>query len=181
MVLGEVQSASYWTIVGRIDQFLLGILTYSLSDYIRGRHIIALVFASIFTTFYRWFAMEGGYYEFGSYPSQSSLWIFLPTIEGLAFGILIAWYDRSFTNLQGRCSNLLSRIGEYSYSIYLLHFFFVFDLAHYIHEHLLDLGNFYVATTVGLVAFIAMIPIGYVSMALIERPLLQLRVSYIRA
>lgn len=178
--LGEVQSLSYWTFIGRIDQFILGMVAFSLGDLLRGRHMTAVVVASIFVSFYLWFDTAGGFYELGSYPSKSVVWVVMPTLEGLAFCTLIAWYDRSFVNLRGRLSDLAAKIGEYSYSIYLLHFFFVFGLARYIHEHVLSLGNFYVATAVGFVAFLAMIPLGYLSMMLIERPFLRLRVIYIR-
>jgi peptidoglycan/LPS O-acetylase OafA/YrhL len=178
--LGEIQSLSYWTFIGRIDQFILGMVAFSLGDCLRGRHMIAAVVVSIFVSFYLWFDTSGGFFEMGGYPSKSVLWVFMPTLEGLAFCTLIAWYDRSFVNLRGRFSDFVAKIGEYSYSIYLLHVFFVFGLAEYIHRHVLNLWNFYVATAVGFVAFLFMIPLGYLSMMLIERPFLRLRVSYIR-
>jgi len=102
----------------------------------------------------------------------------LPTLEGLAFSALIAWYDGSFLHQDGPLSNLFATLGEYSYSIYLLHFYFVFTVAQWIHANVLDLSNFYVALPVSLLAFIAMIPIGYLSMRFVERPFLRLRRRY---
>jgi peptidoglycan/LPS O-acetylase OafA/YrhL len=75
----------------------------------------------------------------------------------------------------------LSLLGEYSYSIYLLHFFFVFALAQWIHTHVLDISNFYVALPVAVLAYLAMIPVAYFSMRFIERPFLKLRRSYVKA
>jgi peptidoglycan/LPS O-acetylase OafA/YrhL len=36
--LGQVQTLSYWTIIGRIDQFLLGIIAYQFRSYFAGKH-----------------------------------------------------------------------------------------------------------------------------------------------
>lgn len=175
---GEVQSLAYSTIFGRIDQFVLGILAFHGRAHLIGRHARAAGIAAAFITLYWWFDRSGGFYLQPSYPSPSRLWIILPTLEGLAFSALIAWYDGSFLHKDGPLSNLFGTLGEYSYSIYLLHFYFVFTVAQWIHANVLDLSNFYVALPVSLLAFIAMIPVGYLSMRFVERPFLRLRRRY---
>lgn len=174
----EVQSIAYWTILGRIDQFVFGILGFQMSEQIARRHLFATVVAAAFITLYYWFDLNGGFYLTGGYPSPSSLWIWLPTIEGLAFSILIAWYDSSFEQQSGVISTILSRIGEYSYSIYLLHFFIVFDLARWINTNVIYMSTFSRAMFVSLFAFAAMIPIGYLSMKFVELPFLRHRRKY---
>lgn len=177
---GEVQSLAYSTIFGRVDQFVLGIIAFHGRFHLIGRHARAAGIAAAFITLYWWFDKNGGFFLQPSYPSPSRLWIVLPTLEGAAFAGLIAWYDGSFLHKQGPLSNLLATIGEYSYSIYLLHFFFVFAVAQWIHVNVLDISNFYVALPVSFLAFLAMIPIGYLSMRFVERPFLQLRRRYIK-
>jgi len=176
---GEVQSLAYWTIFGRIDQFVLGIIAFHGRARLVGQHTWAAAIAAALITLYWWFDRSGGFY-LPTYPSPSSLWIVLPTLEGVAFATLIAWYDGSFLHKDGPLSNLLTALGEYSYSIYLLHFFVVFAVAQWIHANVVDLSNFCVALPVSMLAFVAMIPIGYLSMRFVEGPFLRLRRRYIK-
>lgn len=175
---GEVQSIAYWTIFGRIDQFVFGIIGFHLSQYIRKQHAAAIVTTFLFLSIYYYFDESGGFYLNGGYPSPSPFWILLPSIEGVAFAILIAWYDTSFNHSQGKFSIGISRIGEYSYSIYLIHFFLVFAAAKWIDLNIINLSNFYISLFISLFAFAAMIPIGFLSMKYIEKPFLKFRKSY---
>jgi peptidoglycan/LPS O-acetylase OafA/YrhL len=177
---GEVQSLAYATIFGRIDQFVLGILGFHTRQHFVGRHLRVAAIAITFISLYWWFDHSGGFYLQPSYPSPSALWIVLATLEGAAFGAFIAWYEGSFLHGKGRISRLFSMLGEYSYSIYLLHFYFVFVAAQWIHEHVVDISNFYLAFPVAVAAFLAMIPVSYLSMRFIELPFLRLRRGYIR-
>lgn len=177
--MGEIHRLSYWTIVGRIDQFILGIIAFKLHKQISGRHLIAACTLVAFALFYWWFDLQGGFYKMPSYPSPSPLWIIMPTIEGATFALLIAWYDNSFVHSHGKFSRFLSLIGTYSYSIYLLHFFIVFKLASFIHNNIFDLSNYYVATLIGVACFMLMIPISYLSYRFIESPFLKVRTRYI--
>ena len=52
-LFGEVQSVSYWTIIGRIEQFLLGIIAFKLKDHIAGKKYLASPIAFFFLVF--WF------------------------------------------------------------------------------------------------------------------------------
>jgi peptidoglycan/LPS O-acetylase OafA/YrhL len=176
---GEVQSLAYPTIFGRIDQFVLGVMAFHGRAHFISRHARAALIATAFITLYWWFDKSGGFFLRPSYPSPSRLWIVLPTLEGATFAALIAWYDGSFVHGRGELSQLFSVLGEYSYSIYLLHFFFVFALAQWIHANVINLSNFYVALPVAVLAYLAMIPVAYLSMRFVERPFLKLRRRYI--
>lgn len=179
--VGEVQSLAYWTIVGRIDQFALGMLLFQFRNHFARRHAVAIATIVGFMLFYWWFDFMGGFYQNPFYPSSSRLWIVFPTIEGLAYAVGIAWYDSSFSLATTGVSAFIGRIGEYSYSIYLLHFFVVFRAARFVNERVMDISNYYVACLWAVVFFLLMMPAGYLSFRFIEGPFLKLRKRYIVA
>jgi peptidoglycan/LPS O-acetylase OafA/YrhL len=176
---GEVQMLAFWTIIGRIDQFVLGMLLYQFRAYFASRHAISVATIVAFLAFYWWFDLQGGFYENPSYPSSSPLWIVFPTIEGIAYAIGIAWYDNSFLHSTSGPSKFIGRIGEYSYSIYLLHFFVVFHAAQFVHERIMDISNFYLACLWSLAFLLLMTIPGYLSYRFIETPFLRLRKRYV--
>ena len=71
--------------------------------------------------------------------------------------------------------------GEYSFSIYLLHFFVVFHAAKFVDGRIMDISNFYLALLWSIVFFVLMIIPGYFSYRFIEAPFLKLRKRYITA
>ena len=176
---GEIQSLAFWTIIGRIDQFALGMLMYQFRAYLAHRHVLAIAIFTGFTMFYWYFDLQGGFYQNPSYPSPSPLWIFLPTIEGIAYAVGIAWYEGSFSHTPSGVSRFIGRIGEFSYSIYLLHFFVVFHAARLVNERIMDISNFYLACLWSVVFFLLMMPAGYLSFRFIEAPFLKQRKRYI--
>jgi len=178
--LGEVHYLAYATIVGRIDQFTLGMLAFHLRHMFAGRHVFAILSLAAFALFFWYFNLLGGFFNNPSFPSPSPIWIVLPTAEAAAYAITIVWYDSSFSLPQGAFSRFLGRIGTYSYSIYLLHFFFVFNLSRLVHEHLMDISNFYLALLWALACFLMMVPVGYLSYRFVEAPFLSLRRRYAR-
>jgi peptidoglycan/LPS O-acetylase OafA/YrhL len=176
----EVQSLAYWTIVGRIDQFVLGILAFHFRGMIANRHLLAGTVIAVLVAFFVWFDVRGGFYHFDGYPCHSAVWIVLPTIEGLCYAAAIAWYETSFSPGSGPVSRFVGRIGEYSYSMYLLHFFVVFKAAQFIDAHVMDLSSFYVACVWALVCFLALVPVCHLTFEYVEAPFLALRRSYVR-
>lgn len=165
---------SFFTLVGRIDQFLLGIIAYQFQAHVRGRHFLALATAVSFLVFQAYFDSLGGYDT-----KHTAFWIVLPTVEGLTFGLLIAWYDTSVKHSTGTISKHVAAVGTYSYSIYLLHFFVVWELSTLINKYVWDLSNIYMALFFGLVTFPIMYYIGSVSYRVIELPFLSYRKKYI--
>jgi peptidoglycan/LPS O-acetylase OafA/YrhL len=178
--LGEIQSLSYFTIIGRIDQFLLGIAACQYRAKFVKKHFLVVLIALLFGIFYYEFDLQGGFYNNPSYPSKNPLWIVMPTVEGMSYAAIIAWYDNSFKHSTGRFSRFIAAIGTYSYSIYLLHPFVVFKLVPMINSYV-DLPNrVYMGILSSSMAFLVMIPIGYISYRLIELPFFKFRVQYIR-
>ena len=177
---GEVQSIAYWTIIGRIDQFTLGIVAYLCAPQLQRKKYVAYGVLILFGLFWWWFDKTGGFYLRPKYPSPSSIWIVIPTIEGLAYAALIVLYDSAKINHNSIWSRLLQRLGEYSYSIYLLHFFVVFRASEYINRRIMDISEFYIAILWSAALFTAMIIPGYLSFRFIESPFLKLRMRYIK-
>ncbi|MCX6899968.1 MAG: acyltransferase [Verrucomicrobia bacterium] len=175
-VNGDISGWAYASIVGRIDQFALGMLVFQFRSSIAGKHLLAVTTIVGFSACYWFFDASGGIYQ----NLKSPLWIVLPTLEAVAYAVGIAWYDMSFVHPLNWASKFLARIGEYSYSIYLLHFFVVFDAAGFVHNHIMRLDNFYVACLWSAVFFSLMVIPGYVSFRLIEGPFLKLRKTYVR-
>jgi peptidoglycan/LPS O-acetylase OafA/YrhL len=167
--IGEVQYVAYHTIIGRLDQFVLGIFFFH--QRVSGRQAAAALIAIL--AFYATFDRLGGFYNLPvDWP-----WVFIPTVEGLAFGALIAWYDAR--PLRWPIMRFVEKAGEYSYSIYLLHVFFVFAAARFVNEHIMALDSLYVALPWALLFFAAMAVIGHFSFKFVESPALKFRKPYI--
>ena len=177
---GEVFSLSYWTIVGRVDQFVCGIIAFKYRHLFINRHLFAALLFLLFTLFYWTFDTGGGYHNGFNSDNNRFAWVYLPTIEAIVYSLLIAWYDNSFNHKNAGFSGFLSKIGEYSYSIYLLHVFIVFWLARMINEKIMDISNFYVAVLWAAACFLLMYPVGYLSFRFIESPFLKHRKRYVK-
>lgn len=178
---GQVQSLAYFTLVGRIDQFVIGMLAWSFRSCFAKRHTLAVLVATAFMLFYWQFDRMGGFRHMPSYPSPSALWIVLPTIEAIAYAVCIAWYDNSFSPATTGVSGFIGRIGEYSYSIYLLHVFVVVRVASAMYDYGVPIPNFYAACAWSLLLFLMMMVPGYLSYRFVESPFLRLRKRYLRA
>lgn len=173
---GDVKNAAYLTLLGRIDQFVLGIAAWHFRSNFASRHSLAVGVGLAIITFYTWFNGIGGLTD--PAVSRSSIWVVLPLIEGASCAALIAWYDNSFRPA-GFWSDTWAKAGEYSYAVYLLHFFVAFPAAAWIHENVVSLARFETAFVAALVGFAAMMPLAYLSMEFIEKPFLRLRKHYV--
>lgn len=176
---GEVQTLAYWTLVGRFDQFVLGAWAWSLSPWIRTQSRLLLAVGCAFLVFYALWDQAGGFMLMPSYPSPSRWWIVLPTIEGLVYGLMIAWYDGVCGPGHGWMSRGWATLGEISYSIYLLHFFVVFDAARYVHEHIMPIDNVYWGCLWAGIFFMLFAPVAWLSYRVIEVPFLRFRKPYL--
>jgi peptidoglycan/LPS O-acetylase OafA/YrhL len=178
--IGQVQDLSYWTIIGRIDQFLLGIFAFQIGPILRGRHYVIMGMGLAFTAFYWWFDAAGGFTKLaGASPSPSPIWIIMPTIEGLFYAALTSYYDSTYRPNNEGLSWFIGKLGQYSYSIYLLHFFVVFVASKIIQKYIMVIDNYYEATAWSILLFSAMAPIGYLSFKFIEEPFLKNRRKYV--
>lgn len=180
MQYGEVQSLAYWTLLGRADQFILGVLFYQYRDWLRGKGWLTATLFFAFLVFWYLFDRAGGFYMNPSYPSPSAAWVVLTLFEGITYAVLIAWYDVSFKGSNSRLSRFIALVGTYSYSLYLLHFFFVFHMPMWIDRYLFSLSNPYLLLLVALPCFFALVPLSWLSFRYIEAPFLRYRKRYLR-
>src|SRR5262249_30656510 len=115
---GQVQELAYLTIIGHFDQFLLGMVFFHASrTRLFVKHGSKIFFATLLAILGYWHVLNGwgGFYDLqGRYPSPSALWIILPTIEGAAWGAIIASYENTSFSLPAIIDRILARIGEVS-------------------------------------------------------------------
>jgi peptidoglycan/LPS O-acetylase OafA/YrhL len=175
---GEVQILAYQSLVGRIDQFVLGMAAFQMRSHLFRRHVLVLLILLSFGLFYWYFDYMGGFFKSPAYPSTNPLWIVLPTIEGAAYAVAIAWYETSFKHERGKISAWIAQAGSLSYSMYLLHFFIVFEAARFVNERIMPITNFYLACLWSFIFYLSMIPISFLSFRYVESPFLRRRSRY---
>jgi peptidoglycan/LPS O-acetylase OafA/YrhL len=170
----HVQDAAYWTIIGRIDEFALGMLFAHYSAWFAKRHVVGFVVGVAWLCIWYVFAQTGGLYGL----NHKWIWIGLTSVEGLFYAMLIAYFDRSFAMPSTGLSGAIAKVGEWSFGIYLIHFFFVDASAEWIEAHVVKLDNFYLALLVAIPVFTVAVFIARLSYRCIELPFLRFRTSY---
>lgn len=170
---------AYWTLLGRIDQFALGMTAFWFRDRIAGRNRLARSILVGFLLFYAALDADGGS-RAGDMTASPGLWIVLPTMEGAAYAILIAWVDARGRALGGIAGRWAAKAGTWSYSIYLLHAFVVFRAPFWIERWVMPIDNFYIALFWTILCFILFLPVAWLGHTVVERPFLSLRRSYLR-
>ena len=127
---GSVQDAGYWTMLGRFDQFAAGMLASGL--FLRRRawfaspiHLILAVLAAIAGL--NWLVHWGGYFN----GADSAMWIVWPTIEGVFWAYLLVSYLSCTIRIPRWIDWPLSRLGEVSFSVYVMHNFAVVATVRY--------------------------------------------------
>jgi len=168
---------SYWTIVGRIDQFCIGMIAARLyaSRGLAKLSAAWFVPTAIMTAVVLW-----QFNRLGGWPVIRSWKIAWPTIEGCIAACFILTYMAAGRLLPYRISWLGAKLGEISYSIYLVHPVVISAIIS---------GGFYVrptgneyndalATTL-IVALPAVVGIAFLTYHTIELPFLRMRPKYI--
>jgi peptidoglycan/LPS O-acetylase OafA/YrhL len=117
---GNARELAYMTILGRLDQFLIGMCAaaffqrYPLSR--RNGALLAGVSLALMLLALAAFNAVGGW-------PVVALWkVFWPTLEALLWAGFVVGYIDCANDARGLWSRLLARIGEISYSIYLIHY-----------------------------------------------------------
>jgi peptidoglycan/LPS O-acetylase OafA/YrhL len=174
----NIRDLSYWTIVGRIDQFLIGMLIARI--YAREedrpqfwRFILLPAFALVVASLW-WFNRHGGW------PRVTWWKVLWPTWEGACWGLVILGYLAFAPRLPARLSGVLSRLGETSFSLYMTHGIVISLLVPrhwYYSAGSAYWGDALVSTL--LILLPATIVISFLTYHVIERPFLELRVRYL--
>jgi peptidoglycan/LPS O-acetylase OafA/YrhL len=182
----DLRDLAYFTIVGRADQFLIGIMAHALMREAR-LPLALLVTGGIFFAVAYWSFTKMGAIGVATRVAPvpvfafDTAWVFLPTFEGLLCAGLILAYERASIRIPEATARALNSIGTCSYSIYLLHPFIVVLAARAAHDFIYAGDNYYVVTALGLAAFLMMWPIAWTSFRLIEEPFLRYRWRYVAA
>ena len=178
--IGQIQDLAYWTIVGRVDQFTLGIFAFYAGRTARPGRPIVLLAAASFLVFFHAFNVQGGFYGNEGYPSRDPIWIVMPAIEGAFYSLMIWSYDKADWSLPAGLSRVVSFVGKISYSIYLIHFFVVFRLADAFVLHVVSAPSYEMMFLASFGAFILILPFAWLSHRFIEGAFMRFRTTYIR-
>ena len=173
----ELQYYAYFSIIGHLNEFLMGMLSYRYRNYIKKYKKELLYTSLFFLIFYYNFEKNGGFYDS---KKHSAIWIILPSVQGFFYAFLICFYDNNnFSFLKTKKSFFLAKIGLFSYSIYLWHFIFVFEMPKFIDNYIIKLDNLYLTLIFSLPCFILITLLGALSYYIFEKPWLKLRKRYV--
>ena len=177
-----VQEITYWSIFGRIDNFLIGMLCcslYRLKKTFASNPYILLLLISTLLAYYHWFNLMGGY-ESNHGHSESWIWIFMPSIEGALYGLITAQYLSVSCSLPRTVDRIFAWMGAISFSLYMNHLFVLSILKNLLLRNDINLSGY----KGGIIFFIATlffsIPISVLTYRLIEEPFLNLRKAYLK-
>lgn len=183
-VYGTIQDLSYWTIFGRLDQFLIGMMlgaAYRTRPGVLSHPLYLLAFIALLLGGVQWFNNVGGFYGV-SYPSQAAYWVVLPTLEGLLWGGIVLAYVNCRIRVPRIMDQALAWLGQISFSLYVMHNLVIFFLLKHVGAVPFRAGHdvFNTVMTGALVALPLTIGLASLTYYLIEAPFLEYRVKYVR-
>jgi len=177
----DMRNLSYYTIVGRIDQFTIGMLAgiYYCSYFVAGRRLDYVAIAGTVLVL----SLLWGFNRLGGGAVNNYLWIFWPTLEAAGWAVFLMGYlsiARHFPQILG---SALVAAGTISYSIYMGHYLVLDYFLRHDWESLLSLSD--PLGTAVLNTLLLMLPLvlllGSITYFFVERPFLQRRSKYMQA
>ncbi|MDU8361888.1 acyltransferase [Pseudomonas syringae group sp. J309-1] len=171
---------SYSHLIGRIDQFMLGmgaaVLLRSISE--KKKTLAVLLGASTVIIVVMLYVLNrhGGWY------SNSQWKIFYPMVEGTAYALFIVSYVGTKNMIPSFISTAVTKIGEFSFSIYLLHFpiVLIFASKTALQWHPTAYPRIDLALTICLLTIPCILLVSATTYNVIERPFLSRRKKYIK-
>lgn len=177
----DMRDLSYYTIVGRIDQFLLGMLAgiYYRNYFVAGKRLDYIAIAGAGLVLLLLF----GFNQLGGGALNNYLWIFWPTLEATAWGIFLIGYlsiARHFHRLLGTA---LVAVGTISYSIYMGHYLVLDYFMRHDWDSLLLLSDPLGAAVLNTLVLILppVLLLATITYFCVERPFLLRRRKYTKA
>ncbi|MCB0955812.1 MAG: acyltransferase [Ilumatobacteraceae bacterium] len=175
---GRVRDLSYWTIVGRLDQFVLGMLAawclrrgwLQLRRRWWALGTVAALAALALALW--WFNRHGSFYSVGRWRA---VW---PLVEGTLWAAVVLGWVAATQGLGHRVARWLTFPGLISYSVYLLHYPVVAAVRAR-GWTLVDsaVPNALLLTVLVVVPVVA--ALATLSYLVVERPFMELRVRYL--
>lgn len=125
----QFRTVSYWSIFGRIDQFIFGCIAgfifknYKIEIKNLYKYGLLLFVILLLINFYSYFRIFGGY---SLISPKNIIWLFFPYFEGFLWSSLILIYCsiQSISKLS-LLSNFFSYLGSISYSTYIIHIAYI--------------------------------------------------------
>ncbi|GHS85487.1 acyltransferase [Actinomycetota bacterium] len=113
----DINHMTYSSLAGRLDQFILGMLAaWAFTNHRRVFSSLTLALSAVAAVAMMWVFNQTHW--FADPQASRVIWV---DIEGLIWATFIASYVAVFERFRGRATRLLAKLGETSYSIYLLH------------------------------------------------------------
>ena len=176
---GSVRFVAYESLLGRLDQFLIGMLAAGLYlnlPRVAGNplHLPAAIVAML--ALLHWFNRQGGHVRM-----DASWWIVWTTAEGLVW----AWVMLAWVNFGWRAPRViessLAALGAMSFSVYVMHNFVLAVLHKLIGVPALHPDPIAAAAISAVVVVLPVVLLAaWPTWMLVERPFLSLRGSYLR-
>jgi peptidoglycan/LPS O-acetylase OafA/YrhL len=172
----DLNQLTYFSLAGRIDQFLFGML--AAVAFVRYRKFLGaglLAASGIGIVAALW--MFNQLHGFAAPAGWRVVWV---DLEGALWACFIASYVSVLEGRKGRIARSTAAVGERSYSIYLLHFVIVSWVASHTKIYIPIGGPVTGAMLTGLLIVVPIaIAASFVTFDAIEKPFLSLRVKYI--
>lgn len=126
---GNARDIGYMTILGRLDQFLIGMWAawaFRRWPLSRGRGALLAAGALVLVVLALW-----AFNAAGGWPSAAPWKLAWPALEGMLWSAFLIGYVAAANAAEGAWSRVLARIGEVSYSVYLIHFIVIWTMVEY--------------------------------------------------
>lgn len=174
----DLNALTYFSLVGRLDQFLFGMLAawvfVKRRSWVRGSLFPVAVLAAVAILWA--FNQLHGYVEA---PAWRVVWV---DVEAVVWASVIVTYVALLEHRRGAVTRLAAKLGEVSFSFYLLHFAVVAGVVTVSHHLVVRIGGAVTSGVVSglLVATPITLAVALVTYHAIERPFLAMRVKYVR-
>jgi peptidoglycan/LPS O-acetylase OafA/YrhL len=179
----DVQQLAYWSLFGRMDQFLLGMIfacwaIQNPEKFSSLFYLMVLFFGLL--VFYHLFNHLGGFYDLP--PKWKWLWAILPTGEGLFYAALTAHWLHAPLTLPRWLDEGLAWLGKLSFSFYLNHLL-VIGFCAALARKFAFLPNSFLSSLLYTLFFVLPVLTAFSALTYywIELPFLQMRRKYVRA
>ena len=175
---GDIHTISYWSIIGRLDQFIIGMIIGVLyrTSFTRSLKTSLLILPSSVAILFSLYIFN----KLGGWPSTTPMKVLWPTIEASVWGVFILGYLSFAYQLPNFLGKLLSNTGTISYSIYLMHFIIIslcikynYILTIFPDRHLVN-----ALLTTALIVTPITIVLSIFSYHYVEKPFLNMRRKY---
>ena len=174
----DMLRVSYWSIMGRMDQFLMGMLAalFYLSRFRESANFDRLGVAAAGLILLLLF----GFNQTGGGAQNNYVWILWPTIEGAAWALFVIGYLSLARHWHKQVNRLLLGLGTISYSIYMVHYVVLEFFMSRDWDILIRTADPLVTAVLNILLLVApvVVLISTLSYVAVERPFLRRRSSY---